>query len=576
MTQINPPAACRRRAPSPASCSLRPSGSRCGRSPHQRSSQHGSVGRVRDPRRARPRRAGGCPRDQARHAPAERVHERRLSERSGWNVSEVQTKLTKPIQTDDGPVNQEVSQIIWTWTGPLGPRRQRPVHRLPPVGRDSRDAAGKTLKFKAVQSYSNGQIVRWIEPSLNDPNPAPTINVTAKGGVIEDVAGAEAGPEPAQTGAGGAAANRLHATSNGGTSNGLAIAALIVGALRTRARRFGRSSYTAAPPHTRCSDAEARSPPSSATPHRESVHLTRMAEPLRRVGRYELLEVIGRGGAAVVYLARQPDLDRRVALKELSPHHAGDPSFAHRFVEESRLAGAMSHPSIVTVHEYFEHDGLPYIAMEYLPRGSLRPYLATLTSPQLAGMLEDVLAGLAHGAGHGVIHRDLKPENLVGRGRRSRQDRRLRGRASAWQRRRTAVRDGHRHDDRYPRVYGPEQALGEPLSPATDLYSLGIIVWEALAGHTPFESRETPMAVLYRQVHDPVPAIDTVRPTSTRRCRSGWRRCSPRRRASASRRPNPRGTSWRMWSSSSPGRAGAARRGSVASRRRGRGRIPPR
>ena len=237
-----------------------------------------------------------------------------------------------------------------------------------------------------------------------------------------------------------------------------------------------------------------------------------MAEPLRRVGRYELLEVIGRGGAAVVYLARQPDLDRRVALKELSPHHAGDPSFAHRFVEESRLAGAMSHPSIVTVHEYFEHDGLPYIAMEYLPRGSLRPYLATLTLPQLAGMLENVLAGLAHGEGHGVIHRDLKPENLLvaADGHVKIADfgvARALGNASE---RSFATVTGTTIGT--PAYMAPEQALGEPLSPSTDLYSLGIIAWEALAGHTPFESRETPMAVLYRQVNDPVPAIDTVRP----------------------------------------------------------------
>ncbi len=237
-----------------------------------------------------------------------------------------------------------------------------------------------------------------------------------------------------------------------------------------------------------------------------------MVEPLRRVGRYELLEVIGRGGAAVVYLARQPDLDRHVALKELSPHHAGDPSFAHRFVEESRLAGAMSHPSVVTVHEYFEHDGLPYIAMEYLPRGSLRPYLATLTSPQLAGMLENVLAGLAHGESHGVIHRDLKPENLLVAvdGNVKIADfgvARALGNASE---RPFATVTGTTIGT--PAYMAPEQALGEPLSPATDLYSLGIIVWEALAGHTPFESRQTPMAVLYRQVHDPVPAIDTVCP----------------------------------------------------------------
>ena len=237
-----------------------------------------------------------------------------------------------------------------------------------------------------------------------------------------------------------------------------------------------------------------------------------MAEPLRRVGRYELLEVIGRGGAAVAYLARQPDLDRKVALKELSPHHAGDPSFARRFVEESRLAGAMSHPSIVTVHEYFEHDGLPYIAMEYLPRGSLRPYLATLTLPQLAGMLENVLAGLAHGESHGVIHRDLKPENLLvaADGHVKIADfgvARALGRASE---RSFATVTGTTIGT--PAYMAPEQALGETLSPSTDLYSLGIIAWEALAGHTPFESRETPMAVLYRQVNDPVPAIDTVRP----------------------------------------------------------------
>jgi serine/threonine protein kinase len=236
-----------------------------------------------------------------------------------------------------------------------------------------------------------------------------------------------------------------------------------------------------------------------------------MAEPVRRVGRYELLEVIGRGGAAVVYLARQPDLDRRVALKELSPHHAGDPSFAQRFVEESRLAGAMNHPNIVTVHEFFEHDGLPYIAMEYLPRGSLRPYLTSLTQGQLAGVIEDVLSGLAHGESHGIIHRDLKPENLLvaADGHVKIADfgvaRALGNAATRGFQTVTGTTIGT------PAYMAPEQALGDPLSPATDLYSVGIIVWEALAGRTPFESRETPMSVLYRQVHEQVPPIDSVR-----------------------------------------------------------------
>lgn len=149
----------------------------------------------------------------------------------GWNVAEVQKRLAKPIQTDDGPVSQEVSQIIWTWRGPLGRVDNGQFIDFPLSVAIPGNAAGKVLKFKAVQYYSNGQVVRWIESSLDDPNPAATINVTAKGGLIEDVAGAEAGPEPGQTGAGAASTPVRQATATGGGSNGLAIAALIVGAL---------------------------------------------------------------------------------------------------------------------------------------------------------------------------------------------------------------------------------------------------------------------------------------------------------------------------------------------------------
>ena len=93
----------------------------------------------------------------------------------------------------------------------------------------------------------------------------------------------------------------------------------------------------------------------------------------RTVGRYEIVREIGRGGMAVVYLARQTDLDRRVALKELAAFHRADAASAARFLRESRIAGSLRHPNIVTVHEYLEHDDVPYIAMEYVERGSLRP-----------------------------------------------------------------------------------------------------------------------------------------------------------------------------------------------------------
>ena len=88
-----------------------------------------------------------------------------------------------------------------------------------------------------------------------------------------------------------------------------------------------------------------------------------MPDVIKTVGLYGILRELGRGGMATVYLARQTDLDRLVALKELGALHESDPSFAQRFLRESRVAGSLSHPNIVTVHDYFEQDGTPYIAM---------------------------------------------------------------------------------------------------------------------------------------------------------------------------------------------------------------------
>ena len=126
-----------------------------------------------------------------------------------------------------------------------------------------------------------------------------------------------------------------------------------------------------------------------------------MALILKRVGRYEVLKEIGRGGMATVYLARQTDLDRHVALKELATLHSSDEAFAERFLRESRMAGSLSHPNIVTVHDYFEHEGTPYISMEYIERGSLRTFIDNLTFAQVGGVLEGLLAGLHRRAAEG-------------------------------------------------------------------------------------------------------------------------------------------------------------------------------
>jgi serine/threonine protein kinase len=237
-----------------------------------------------------------------------------------------------------------------------------------------------------------------------------------------------------------------------------------------------------------------------------------MQDVLKRVGRFDLLEVIGRGGAAVVYLALQRDLQRHVALKELAPFHLADTSFAERFVEESRLAGSMNHANIVTVHEFFEDGSVPYIAMEYLPHGSLRQYIGHLSMAQIAGVLEGVLAGLAHGEAHQIVHRDLKPENLL-----VALDGRVKiadfGVARAYSKAATrAVVTVAGTTIGTPAYMSPEQALGTDLTPATDLYSLGVVAWELLTGQVPFDETDTPVAVLYRHVHEPVPSVRSVAP----------------------------------------------------------------
>jgi periplasmic copper chaperone A len=152
----------------------------------------------------------------------------------GWSVKVIESKLATPIKEDGETVDTEVSQIVWTWTGPLGKVDNGQFIDFPLSLAIPDDAAGKPLEFRTVQTYSDGMAVHWIEPSLSAEHPSPRINVTAKGGVIEDIAGDEAGPEAGQT-AGSAAASTpapvAAKSSSGGASKGLGIVALILGAL---------------------------------------------------------------------------------------------------------------------------------------------------------------------------------------------------------------------------------------------------------------------------------------------------------------------------------------------------------
>src|SRR3954447_17971647 len=138
-----------------------------------------------------------------------------------------------------------------------------------------------------------------------------------------------------------------------------------------------------------------------------------MAEISEQVGPYRIVSEVGRGGMAVVYLARQPALARDVALKELARVGTTDPALPRRFLLEARVSGSLNHPNVVTVYDFLEHDGVPYIAMEYLERGSLRPFIGRLSLAQAAGVLEGLLAALSHAESMRIVHRDVKPENLL-------------------------------------------------------------------------------------------------------------------------------------------------------------------
>ena len=225
---------------------------------------------------------------------------------------------------------------------------------------------------------------------------------------------------------------------------------------------------------------------------------------------YDVIRELGRGGMAAVHLARQREMQRLVALKELGGFQARDPAAVERFLRESRMAGSLNHPNIVTVYEYFEDAGTPYIAMELVEGGSLRPLIGELSLPRVARVLEDVLAAVGHAGKAQIVHRDIKPENIL-----ITKDGRVKvadfgiakGAAASGQQGLTS--EGMTVGT--PEYMSPEQALGKDVSPQSDLYSIGCMTYEMLTGRLPF-SGDTQGALLVKQVSEPVPDVREVDP----------------------------------------------------------------
>lgn len=229
----------------------------------------------------------------------------------------------------------------------------------------------------------------------------------------------------------------------------------------------------------------------------------------RRIGRYEIVRELGQGAMGIVYQALDPNIQRAVALKVLRPDLSSDPEFRQRFQREARSAGKLAHPGIVTIFDAAEQGDVSFLVMEYLEGQTLAQLIAAdgALSPaiacDIAGQICDAL-DYAHAAQ--IVHRDIKPSNII----------LLPGD-------RIKLTDfGIARIMTEPRMtrtgiigtldyMSPEQARGEDVDHRTDIYSLGIVLFEMVTGQPPFQA-DSPSATLLKLVSEPMPSSRTLSP----------------------------------------------------------------
>ncbi len=249
----------------------------------------------------------------------------------------------------------------------------------------------------------------------------------------------------------------------------------------------------------------------------EQASLTKsMATPLPLIlkgsliaGKYRILEEIGRGGMGVVYKAEDLKLKRCVALKFLPPHLMDSPELKERFLIEAQAAAALSHPNICVIHEVGESEKGPFIAMEYVEGETLRDRIKKkpLRTEQALDIAVQVAAGLGEAHGKGIIHRDIKSANIMvtGKGQAKVMDfglAKLRGGSSLTKSQTTLGTVAY---------MSPEQARGGDLDQRTDIWSLGVVLYEMLAGRLPFRG-EHDQSVIYSILHEEPESLKKVRP----------------------------------------------------------------
>lgn len=220
---------------------------------------------------------------------------------------------------------------------------------------------------------------------------------------------------------------------------------------------------------------------------------------------YNIEKQLGRGGMARVYLARHIGLDRLVAIKVLSKDLDGDKSFSDRFIREARIVANLTHQNIITVYDVGVHNQFHYIAMEYLPGETLDDKIKKkLNINQVLGITKQIAAALDFAHKKGIVHRDVKPDNILFRedGTAVLTDFGI-ARAAKSETKMTATGTVIGT----PHYMSPEQAQGQEIGPWSDLYSLGIVLFEMLSGEVPFDADST-IAVVFKHITEPVPDLD--------------------------------------------------------------------
>lgn len=229
----------------------------------------------------------------------------------------------------------------------------------------------------------------------------------------------------------------------------------------------------------------------------------------RNLGPYRITEQLGMGGMATVYKAYQPSMDRYVAIKVLPQHFAADPTFVGRFEQEAKVIARLENARILPVYDYGEDNGVTYIVMRFLEGGTLAERIQSepLSLVEIARIIGQIAEGLDYAHKRGVIHRDMKPSNIM---LDPSSDVYITDFGISKLVEGTAQFTGSGIIGT-PAYISPEQGLGQPVDHRTDIYSLGVVLYQLATNDVPFHA-ETPMAVVIKHIHEPLPLPRSINP----------------------------------------------------------------